>query len=140
MAKVVKQIRNDIYEQEEMDDNSFSDTTSIPLSLQTIISMLLYGTNITQIASNALSPSVQTISQLILFNSLKRSRTNRNGNRRHSNRREPPIPVYMALKVHALTRKKELIDMMFNLGVSVSYTRAQDIITALAKKVCEQYN
>ena len=35
MAKVVKQIRNDIYEQEERDDNSSSDTASIPLSLQT---------------------------------------------------------------------------------------------------------
>ena len=83
-------------------------------------------------SSDALSPSVHTISQLIIFNTINHSRVQRHTvstSRYHRLVREPPIPVYTALKLHALTKKKQLIESLFSMGICVSYTKAQDIIS-----------
>ena len=58
---------------------------------------------------------------------------------KHSKERETPLPVYVGLTVHAQTRKKELVDSMFTLGLSVSYSRVLEISTELASKVCSQF-
>jgi len=58
----------------------------------------------------------------------------------HNKVRETPLPVYVGLNIHARTRKREVIDIMFDLGLSVSYDRVLEISTAMGNRVCEQYH
>ena len=46
---------------------------------------------------------------------------------------------YLALLVHAQTRKKELIDKLYNLGLCISYDRVLQISTELGNTVCAFY-
>ncbi|PIK43222.1 hypothetical protein BSL78_19913 [Apostichopus japonicus] len=57
----------------------------------------------------------------------------------HSRNREPPLPVYVGLTIHARTRKRELVETMLDLGLSISYDRVMAISTAIGNSVCEQY-
>ncbi len=41
--------------------------------------------------------------------------------------------------MHARTRKRDLIDTLFDLGLSVSYDRVMEISMAINNRVCEQY-
>lgn len=145
MSKVVKTIRRNAFDLEPDSNDYMKQDYPVPHSLQSLVSMLLYGTNITeQVLSVAISPAVTTIAQLIIFNMQKRPRVNLKQDlvrkQYHHKRREPSIPVYISLKLHALTRKKQLVDCLFNMGVCVSYSRTQDIVTGLANRVCEVYN
>ncbi|WAR07367.1 LOW QUALITY PROTEIN: hypothetical protein MAR_017325, partial [Mya arenaria] len=70
-----------------------------------------------------------TISQMFLFNAVKHSRhASTSGQVRHKADRETPLPLYIGLKLHAATRKKRLVDMMFQLGMSVCYDREQRVV------------
>ena len=41
--------------------------------------------------------------------------------------------------IHTKTRKRELVDQLFDLGLSVSYDRVLEISTELGNKVCHYY-
>ena len=41
--------------------------------------------------------------------------------------------------VHSKTRKRELVDILFSLGLSISYDRVLSISTELGNKVCYHY-
>ena len=41
--------------------------------------------------------------------------------------------------IHAKTRKRDLIDKMFQIGLSISYDRVLSISTQLAQRVCRQF-
>ncbi|KAH3846278.1 hypothetical protein DPMN_088577 [Dreissena polymorpha] len=77
------------------------------------------------------------ISQLIVFNSLKSSGTD--AFRRHSKDRETPLPIYLALKVHGETRKRTLIDTLYDNGLCISYDRLLSISTGVANSICAKY-
>ena len=57
----------------------------------------------------------------------------------HKADRETPLPLYIGLKLHAATRKKRLVDMMFQLGMSVCYDRVLQVITNLANGTCDRF-
>ena len=57
----------------------------------------------------------------------------------HSTDREPPLPVYLGMKIHAETRKKGLVDTLYSLGLSISYDRLLSISTALGNTAVDQY-
>ena len=42
--------------------------------------------------------------------------------------------------VHAKTRKKQLVDKLCDLGLSISYKRVLEISTSLANSVCKHYD
>ncbi|KAJ8868292.1 hypothetical protein PR048_029808 [Dryococelus australis] len=52
---------------------------------------------------------------------------------RHQVDREPPLPLYFAMKIHAHTRKKEIVDMMHSLDLSISYARLLRISSSLCE-------
>ena len=87
--------------------------------------------------SNTIQPAL-TIAQLILFNSVKHARDGScSGKIRH--RCDSPLPLYIGIKVHAVTRKKDLVNILFELGMSVSYDRVLQINTGLANALCDRY-
>ena len=51
-------------------------------------------------------------------------------------RRETPLPIYLGLSIHAWTRKRELVDDFFKLGLSVSYV---SISTGIGNTICRKF-
>ena len=49
------------------------------------------------------------------------------------------MPIYLGLMIHAETRKRKLVDKLYDLGLSISYDRVLSISTSLANSVCKQY-
>ena len=101
--KTAKLIRNDMLHMSTQFSGSFpSDCqeTAVPQSLLTLINTLLYGNELT---SDAYSQPAISLSQLIMFDSIKRSKENTKS-LYHSYSRETPLPVYLGMMVHCQTR------------------------------------
>ena len=56
-----------------------------------------------------------------------------------SKHRKTPLPVYIGMMVRGHTRKRELVDFSFNLGLSISYDRVLDISMGMAIAAAQQY-
>ena len=98
--------------------------------------MLLYGNNITY-KNDGYSQACLTICQLIIFNSKQPTPTS--SKPRHIKKREPPLPVYLGLNVHNLTRSKKMITRLYELGMSVSYERTLEVEDRLTTALCKRF-
>ncbi len=112
-----------------------------PTSLLALIQMILGGTDIenqtennTEVRSAALS-----ITQLLVFNAMKLCRKDSNAVR-HNLDRETRLPLYLGLIIHNKTRKRQLIDILFEKGLSVSYDRVLQLSTDMANGVIDQFS
>ncbi|CAH1160137.1 unnamed protein product [Phaedon cochleariae] len=111
---------------------------AVPSSLMSIVSMILYGCNIKKRScSNSQTQPALTISQLLLFN-CKSERSNPNV-MYHQRIREPPIAVGLGLYIHTHTRQRQILDLMFTLGLCVSYDRVLEISNCIAETLCNKY-
>ena len=59
---------------------------------------------------------------------------------RHSIAQETPLPTHIGLMLHAHTRKKELVDRLYHLGMSISYDRVLSFSTTMGSSVCKQFH
>ena len=111
---------------------------SVPNTLVSLISMILDGPSNTSQAK-PVSQAALTIAQLIVFNSHVRRRKD-SVSMHHSKEKETPLPEYIGLMVHALTRSRTLIDKLYELGLSISYDRVLEISSSMGNTVCEYYS
>ena len=58
---------------------------------------------------------------------------------RHSRDRETPFPVYIRMSVHATTRKRHLVEMLHDHGLSIPYDRVLDISALLGDAAVARY-
>lgn len=58
---------------------------------------------------------------------------------RHSQEWEAPLPIYLGMMIHTKTRKRELVNILYELGLRISYDRVLGISTELGKKICHHY-
>jgi len=79
-----------------------------------------------------------SITELLTFNAVKRSRKCSNAIQ-HNVDHETRLPLYLRLLVHNKTRKRDLIDTLFERGLSVSYDRVLQLSTDIANAVIDQY-
>jgi len=101
--------------------------------------MILYGPNIESQLENSTSQAALTVAQLVQFNCyFSRRETNSNCDRQ-SKDRETPVPLYVGLTVHAQTRKRELVDTLFKLGMPISYDCVLGISTEIGNSVCRRF-
>ncbi|KAI4830181.1 hypothetical protein KUCAC02_001831 [Chaenocephalus aceratus] len=117
---------------------------AVPPSLLALVNMILDGANIkhqTQLVHTATTKPALTISQLmVLFNSVKHARNvDSPSSARHSRSQEIPLPLYLSLKIHAVTRSRRLVDTLFNLGLCVSYDRLLQLTSDIANGVCQSF-
>ncbi len=145
LARAAKIVRRDMFKFKNQFNGSFEmkcQEKSIPTSLLSLVAMVLCGPNIeVQSSSTTLSQPVLTISQLLRHNSLVRSQKNRvSSTVKHSRERETPVPIYLGVMLHTKTHKRELVDIMYQLGLSISYSRVLDISTELGNKICHHYH
>ena len=95
---------------------------------------------------SAESQACLTVSQLLVFNTISRFR-DKSGNAtdtihytHHVRKRECPLPVYAALKIHGATREKSLIDTFYKLGMCISYDRLLTISNDTTNIVIDRYD
>ncbi len=108
----------------------------MPATLKTIVSIVLNGPDLRD--QNLIDSQANlTISQAILFNFKKRASFPSRS--RHSMDREPPLPLYIGIKIHTETRSKKLIPELHDLGLSISYDRVLQLESQLTTAVCENF-
>ena len=116
---------------------------SVPSSLLTLVNMIQDGANIkdqTQLASTATTNAALSVSQLLLFNSVKQSLNAKSSiDVRHNHYCETPLPLYLELKVHAVTLSKTLVDILFHLGLCISYDRVLQFQSDIANGICQRF-
>ena len=72
--------------------------------------------------------------------SIIRRRENQHSLRtKRSQVRETPLPIYLGVLVHTKTRKRELVDRLYELGLSISYDRVLTISAELVDNICHYY-
>ena len=109
LAKAAQIIRRDIFKTQHSFNGTFSpkcQEESLPTSLLTLINLILVGSNIQKHSTteDVTKASSLAISQLLIFNSVKRSRDKNTAIvSRHIRERECPLPIYLALKIHGET-------------------------------------
>ena len=144
LAKAAKFVRSKIFDYQNKFDGSFTSDcqeTSVPDVLITLIRMILEGTNIANQSAgrNGRSSIACAISQLISFNSVVKCQGQASSVVRHSEYRETPLPIYLGTMIHAMTRKRDIIDKLYRLGLSISCDRVLQLSTDLANAVIQQY-
>jgi len=141
MSHVADFIRRDIFGNKcPSFDGSFADDCqhrSVPPSLLTLIAMILYGTNIKHEA-NYQSQTALSLSQLLVFNSVRHLNTEASDTR-HSRDREPPLPLFLGACIHSKTRSKDLVDILYRMGLSVSYDRVLNMSADLANSTINHF-
>ena len=116
---------------------------AVPPSLLALVNMILEGANIkhqTQLDHTTTTKPGLAISQLMVFNSVKHPRkVDSSSSTRHSYGRETPLPIYLSLKINAVTRSRGLIDTLFNLGLCISYDRLLQLSSDIANGICRSF-
>lgn len=110
---------------------------SIPSSLKSLVSMILNGSNLKDQGKRDSQASL-TVGQSIIYNT--KGKTSRTAVKtRHTLEREPPLPIYIGINVHALSRSKTLIQQLYQMGISISYDRIMEIEDWIATSTCERF-
>ena len=89
------------------------------------------------------NPAAIATAQILKFNSIKHKRTRGTTSStsvRHSVAQETPLPIYIGMMLHAHTRKKELVDRLSHLGLSISYDRVLQLSAQMGNSVCQQFH
>ena len=144
LIKAARIVRKEMLSQATSFNGTFEENCqgkSVPASLLTLVTMLLYGTNIKDQSDVTESQCSLSISQLVQFNSLtcQSKGAHTQTTQRHNKLREPPLPVYLGVLIHNKTRKREIVEKLHDLGLSMSYDRVLEISTDVGTKLCKSY-
>ena len=103
-----------------------------------LVSMYLEGLNTEhqQCETNGKIKIARSISELMIYNSVKLMRGDSESRIRHSKEREPDLPVYVAMKLPSHTRMNHSVDKFHELGLAISYDRYLQISTNIGNKLC----
>jgi len=111
---------------------------SVPHLLLSLINMVLEGPSIKDQLHQCLMPAALSVAQFLKNNSIKhmRKKVDATLSARHSSTQEISLPICIGLMLHAQTRKRDLVDKLFNLGLSISYDRVLCLPTEMGNSVC----
>ena len=135
LARAAQLVRKEMFDKIFHFDGSFKpecQQNSVPTSLLSLVNMILKGPNIEQQSKidTVGTSAALSISQLLMFNRVKHERgATPTNSTYHRHERETPLPIFVSLKIHAVTRSRNLIDTLFNLGICVSYDRLLQFTT-----------
>ena len=144
LVRAAEVVRREIFKFTAAFNGNFEDgcqEKSVPATLRTLIALILDGSAAIEHSHNfdqSHRQAVLTISQLVSFNCRKFSRQE-SSFQRHNKERETPLPIYLSLKVHAETRKKELVDTLSSMGMGISYKRLMAISSQAGNAVIKRF-
>ena len=73
-----------------------------------------------------------------MFSTIKNKRKETVSHVRHSKLKKSPFPVYLEMLIHNKTRKKGLVNEFAEQGLSISYSRLQEILNNIAGQLYVQ--
>ncbi|KAK3889081.1 hypothetical protein Pcinc_006956 [Petrolisthes cinctipes] len=111
---------------------------AVPPSLLQFVCMVEHGADIKSQLQHGASKSDLALSQLLLFNCFGKYKEGTVVHR-HSKDRETPFAVYLGMSMFAKTRKRQLNDILFEHGLSISYDRVLEISAQLGEAFVAQY-
>jgi len=88
------------------------------------------------------NPTAIIAANILKFNIVKHKRTRGTTSStcvRRSVAQETPLPTYIGMMLHADTRKKELVDRLSHLGLSIYYDRVLQVSAQMGNSVCQQF-
>ena len=143
LVRAAQIVRKEVFEKKNLFDGSFKHSTeqeAVAPSLMALVRMILDGPSIKHQSDTGMSTSraALSISQILMFNSVKYCRgadSVNHSRERHNRDRETPLALYVAFKLHVATRKRSLIDALFNLGND----RLLQLTSDLGNGVCERF-
>ena len=100
--------------------------------------MIEHGTDIQSQLENGVYKSDLAIAQLLMYNYHAKT-PKKSEQQRHAVDRETPFCIYIGLLIFARTRKRQLIDTLFQYGLCISYHRVLEISTQLGEAVVERF-
>ena len=115
---------------------------SVPGLLLSLVKMILSGSSIKKDSDHINNTQAAlTVAQLLQYNSsfCSSSSVLKSSSTYHSTDHEPPLMAYVGLLLHAKTRKRGLIEKLYDLGMSVSYDRVLAISTAMGNTVSARF-
>lgn len=122
-------------------DNKFHEgfvEESIPATLLQFICNVEHGVDIKSHLNNGVFKSDLAMAQLLQYNCKTKGRDGTAAHR-HSKDRETPFAVYIGMAVYAKTRKRQLIDLLHENGMCISYDRVLEVSALLWESVVNQY-
>ena len=145
LARAANIVRRDMLKMTTAFSGSFDticQEESMPNALIALVSMILNGPNIHEQSRHSSTPApTLKIYQLLQFNSCARRRKSTGSvkSTTHSHIRETPVPVYLGVMIHTKTRRRDLVDELYRLGLSVAYDRVLSISSALGDNICRYF-
>ena len=113
--------------------------TSVPQSLIELVNMIEHSPDIeTQIESET-TKSDLAISQLLHYNCQQSPKKRNTMLQKHSKSRETTFVFYVGLLLFAKTRKRQLIDVLHQYGICISYDRVLEISSQMGEALVERY-
>ena len=141
VSKAAEILRRQIFECKASFEGSFEDSymnSCTPPMLLNFVSSISHGTDIKSHMDVGVSKPDVALAQLIQFNCFAKYNASALY-QRHSKDRESAFPVFTGLSVHSKTRKKEIVNTLFEHGLNFSYTRVLEISTQLGEAVVKRY-
>ena len=135
LGKAAKILRRHMLDHKSTFDGTFHEgyiEQAIPPSLLQFVGMVEHGADIKSQLRFGASKTDLAIAQLLQYNCYARYKEGA-ATHRHSKDRETPFPVYMGMSVHAKTRKRTLVEMLHEHGISISYDRVLEISAQLGE-------
>ena len=129
-----------------LDHNSTFDGTfhegcieqAIPSTLLQFVAMLGLEADIKSQLRFGASKTDLAIAQLLQYNCYAKYKEGA-ATHRHSKDRETPFPVYLGMSIYAKTRKRTLVEMLNEHGISISYDRVLEISAQLEDTTVSKY-
>ncbi|KAK4304447.1 hypothetical protein Pmani_023602 [Petrolisthes manimaculis] len=118
------------------DDNCVED--SVPQVLLQFVSMIEHGADIKSQLRFGASKTDFALSQLLQYNCYSKYQ---DGGKllRHSKDHETPFPIFLGLSVYSKTRKKHLVELLHEHGLSISYDRVLEVSAQLGDAAVGKY-
>ena len=112
---------------------------SVPSILLALVNMMLEGPSIHD-HNEASTSAALSIAQLLKFNSIKHKLKQATPTDRHSIDQETPVSIYIGLMLYAHSRKSDLVDRLYSLGMSISYDHVLRLTAQMGSSVCEKFH
>lgn len=115
----------------------------VPELLYTFMNALLQGSKdsvagLDDIDMNQRTKVTLGICQIITYNMVKHTPSEKTKFMRHPKEYETPLPLYIALKLHSDARQRKHIELFSSMGLASNYSRVREIKLDVARAVCRR--
>ena len=141
LGKAAKILRRHMIDHEFKFDGRFHEgcvEDAIPPSLLEFVCMIEHGVDIKSQLRFGASKTDSAMSQLLQYNCYSRYKEGAS-TYRHSKERETPFSLFLGMSVYARPRKKVLVELLHDHGLSVSYDRVLEISAQLGDAAVSRY-